>query len=44
MHFTAKELAAGKFRLKIPELGKGECAFLPPTKGQEGRLFTFGVR
>ncbi len=41
---TAKELVAGKFRLTSPELGKGEYAFLPPTKGMNGRLYTFGVQ
>jgi hypothetical protein len=42
--FTANALAAGKFRLKLPELAKGEYAFLPPTKGLNGRLCTFDVR
>jgi hypothetical protein len=44
VHFMATELVAGKFRLKPSELGKGEYAFLPPTKGLNGRLYTFGVR
>jgi hypothetical protein len=42
--FTANQLAAAKFRLKVPELAKGEYAFLPPTKGLNGRLYTFGLR
>lgn len=44
VHFTAKELAAGKFRLTVSDLAKGEYAFLPPTIGFNGRLYTFGVR
>jgi len=40
---TAKRLGAGKFRFELPELGKGEYAFLPPTKGVSGKLYTFGV-
>jgi hypothetical protein len=39
---TAKELAVGKFRLKLLELGKGEYAFLPPTKGVNAKLYTLG--
>jgi curli biogenesis system outer membrane secretion channel CsgG len=49
--FEAERLAACKFRLKLPPLGKGEYAFLPPTTPIRGResplpkqLYTFGVR
>jgi hypothetical protein len=28
----------------LPELGKGEYAFLPPTRGVNGKLYTFGVQ
>ena len=44
VRFEAEKLAARKFRLKLPELGKGEYAFLPPGKGLEGKLYTFGLR
>jgi len=42
--FSGIEVALGKFRLKLPALAKGEYAFLPPTLGTNGRLYTFGVR
>lgn len=42
--FTGEELVAGKFRLKLRELAKGEFAFLPPTKGVNGKLYTFALR
>jgi len=42
--FTAKNLGSGRFRLGLPELGKGEYAFLPPTRGVNGKLYTFGVQ
>ena len=44
VRFEAEKLAARKFRLKVPVLGKGEYAFLPPGKGLEGKLYTFGLR
>ena len=42
--FKEQRLETGKFRLTVPELGKGEYAFLPPTKGFNSNLYTFGVR
>ena len=45
--FSSERAAAGKFRLKAPDLGKGEFAFLPPTKGLRDTLhtwlYTFGL-
>jgi Ca-activated chloride channel homolog len=44
VQFTAKELGAGKYMLKLPESAKGQLAFMPPTNGTSGRLYTFGVQ
>ena len=44
IRFPAEEVAAGRFKLKLPEPGKGEFAFLPPTKDLSGKVYTFGVQ
>lgn len=44
VRFEAEQLVARKFRLKLPELRKSEYAFLPPGKGLQGKLYTFGLR
>ena len=49
VRFEAEKLVADKFRLKLPPLGKGEYAFLPPSTPVAGgsplarKLYTFGV-
>ncbi len=42
--FDAEKIAAREFKLKVPELAKGEYAFLPPSQGLEGKLYTFGLQ
>jgi hypothetical protein len=44
VHFTVEERAPGRFILKLPELGKGQFALMPPTDTVSGKLYTFGVR
>lgn len=42
--FQAQEIARGKLTLKLPDLGKGQYALMPPTTGLSGRLYSFGVQ
>jgi len=50
MRFEAKKVGAGKFRILLREMGKGEYAFLPPgTVAHPGasavdKMYTFGLR
>lgn len=41
--FETEKVGAGVFRLKLPPLGEGEYAFLPPSTVEQGRLYTFGL-
>jgi hypothetical protein len=49
LRFEAEMAGAGKFRVLLRELGKGEYAFLPPgASGHPGassvdRMYTFGI-
>lgn len=49
VRFEAEKAAAGKFKLKLPPLDKGEYAFLPPgtathsATSSVGKMYTFGL-
>lgn len=42
--FTARQISAGAYLVKLQDPAKGEFAFVPKTIGLDGRLYTFGVR